>query len=477
MAKDVNIHVKAENVEATKAQLEALGFTISEVGAKTSRAGGWMKEAFSALVGPLGVAGIVATVVAGVRKIIAAFDDMKKAASDAVHELANQQRAATSFFEAMDAYSGPQKKAALMQARGLQAATGIPQEAAMQILEAQKRTFGAVSPQASEQFAAYWAMHAQGATTDLIRWMGESKITTPERQGQIMRMISAVSKQTNLKDEELIQALVSRGERFRYLGWTPEEAITNVGKALGGLSPAEASRAMRGLFESLEISAETAKKLGVPKGVRASEQERLEWIRTKAATLPPERRAIFMREAFGPSAPYVTKMFFAPAPPITPLTAEEEARRFAEYQKTEEAQLEMAKGKGVYLEGAVTPEITRQVIIREHGKAYLKYLQIADPIRYRAIKTLGLSETAEQEIAARELWQTNQLRKKPPIGTFGKIGPHPSYFNWWETTLEEERIPALERAAQTINIYNIGTVYTPRVGSDERGPRAPVNLK
>jgi hypothetical protein len=483
MAKEVNIHVKTTGAGEAKQQVDSLGQSVEEMGAKTSRAGGWMKEAFTALVGPLGIAALVSFAVAGIRKLIAAFDDMKKAASEAVHEMANQQRAAASFFEAMDAYSGPQRKAALTQARGVQARTGLPFEESKQLLEAQKRTFGEINPQATDQFAAYSRLHAgTTATTDLIRWMGESGVKTPERQGQIMRMISAVSSSAKLKDEDLIQALASRGERLRSLGWSPEQAITNVGKAIGGLSSSEANRALRGLFESLTVSEETAKKLGVPKNIRDSEQATLEWIKNKAEALPPDKRAPFMREAFGASSPYVSKMFFGQTPPATPVSAEEEAKRIAESLKTEEALLEMGKGKEV--QPPVTPEKTTQALIREQGKAYLEnYLRTEDRLKYEQIKALPYGEEYQYERAAELLWGTGQPKRRAPIppvfipggGLPAEVGEVPTT---WEGVLPEERLAGAEKAAQTINIhYHNETIYTPRVGSDERGPRTPANIK
>ena len=56
MAKDVNIHVKAEGAQQAK-QLTCnqVAQATEEMGAKTSRAAGWIKEAFTALIGPLGI--------------------------------------------------------------------------------------------------------------------------------------------------------------------------------------------------------------------------------------------------------------------------------------------------------------------------------------------------------------------------------------------------------------------------------------
>jgi len=500
MAKDVNIHVKTSGVADSEAELQALwletqkgGDVVEQTGSKMERASGkiseGIREAFRALVGPLGIAGIVTLAVAGIRRIIAAFDDMKKAAAEAVQELANQQRAAASYFEAFDAYSGPKRKAALTQARGVQAATGLPFEASMQLLETQKRAFGEISPQSTQQFAAYWQLHAGAQTTDLIRWMAESGIKTPEHQGQIMRMISAVAKESKLTDEELIGPITAHAQRFKYLGWSPEQAITYTGKALAGLSEAESSRVMRGLFESLEgFTEEEARKMKVPPKIAASEQARIEWLQAKVATMTPEQNRIILKRLYGTMAPYVTKMLFEPISPeiqatltytATPEAAEKARQNFLEWQKTEEVQLKMTKGKAVRPEAAVTPEKTTQILIREQGKAYLEYLRIVNPVKYQAIKFLGLSETAEEEMAARELWRTGQPTEKPPglfetiaigvIPTYGagKIAKR-MYENppGWGGISEEERLAGVEKAAQQINIhYHNETIHNPVTGS------------
>jgi hypothetical protein len=498
MAKDINIHVKTTGVEQAKQdftglaeeynsqltslrllQYQATGSTkqhTDELKNQGTVLGGLSESVKNYVLNWLSFTAICALVVSGFRRIIAAADDMRKAVGEAVNVLANQERAAGSFFEAMDAYSGPQRKAALAQARGVQARTGLPFEESKQLLEAQKRTFGEINPEATDQFAAYWKLHAGAQTTDLIRWMGESEITDPQRQGQIMRMIGVVAKQSQLKDEDIITAIAARGERFRYMGWTPEQTITNVGKALSGLSPTEAGKAMRGMFESLEgFTEEKALELKAPLKIAASEQARLEWLQTKAAAMPPEQRRGFLHKIFGPSAPYITKMLFEPTPPemqkelafaATPEAAAQARKEATAYRETTEGIEERTAGlaKG-FVETKVSREEEIQTALRKYGKEYLEYLKRTNWLEYHIVKLGGIGEEQEYEMAALALYR--------------ELYPEPYPYLKQQKLTSKQLLANIEKGEeQQINIhYHNETIYTPRVGSDERGPRAPVNLK
>jgi hypothetical protein len=463
MTKDVNIHVKTTGTPQARQDIDSFARSVEEMGAKTSRAGGWIKEAFTALVGPLGIGALVTLGVAAVRKFILALDDMKRAASEAVLNMATLQRQAGNFFEAMDAYSGPQRKAALAQVRGVQAATGLPDESAMQILEAQKRTFGIISPESTQQFAAYYAMHAGPATTDLIRWMGESGIKTPQQQSQIMRMISAVSQQKGLTDEELITALITQGEKFRYLGWSPEQTIENLGKAL---VPGEGPRGVQRLFAAIEgFTEDKARRLGAGPSIAIDEAKRLQWI---------QQRPELFQKAFGPAAPYI-KRLFGPAGPLEIPTAEEETAKFRQWQQTEEARVEMTKGAAV--QQAVSPQKITEALIREHGRAYLEYLRVNNPRRYNEITNFGFTQTAEEEMAAKELFRTLAPPEPPgfitnlfPTGPLQRLLFNPP---GWNELTPKGRLAGLEVAAGTINNihYHRETIFNPVISNPVTGPR------
>jgi hypothetical protein len=191
-------------------------------------------------------------------------NDTKKTTDEAVKKLAAEERAAASYFEALKAYSPEQRKEALARIRTVQANFGIPYETSKQILEAQKRAFGEINPQSTEQFAIFWALHEREQIPNLIRWMGASGIKTPEEQGKIMRLISAISSQPNKPtNKEIIMILAAYGSRFRNLGWSPEETIINLSKIL--IPGEDMKKTTEMVLEGLEgFTNEKAHELGMP---------------------------------------------------------------------------------------------------------------------------------------------------------------------------------------------------------------------
>jgi len=410
MAKDVNIHVKTQGTQQSASELNEVGQAAEEMGAKSSRAAGWIKEAFTALVGPLGVSAVVGLAVSGFRYYIAALEDMKNASANAVHELADRQRAAKDFFETMDAYSSKDRKAALNQVFDVQKKYGLQYEASKQLLTSQQRTFGEINPQSTEQFAAYWQFHGP-STADLIRWMGESGIKTPEQQGQIMRMISAVSKQKSLSDEELITALTSQGEKFRYLGWSPEQTIENLGKIL---VPGEGTRGIMRLFTAMEsFTPDKAREMHALPAVANDERARWEFLQTKAAKMSPQKRNEFLAQTFGMSAPAINRLLFEPTSPelqraidyaVSPQAAAEAKQHLEEYKKTTEGEQETGAGVAGQIKANLPNTETLKTTVRDIGKAYLEKLKYEDRATYEKIYWTNFGENRMAEAAAAHLW-------------------------------------------------------------------------
>jgi hypothetical protein len=95
-------------------------------------------------------------------------------------------------------------------------------------------------------------LHAQEATLDLIRWFLSEGVAGADRQGQLMRMISAVATESGLRDPELIRAIIRYSTELRGMGWIPEQTVTNIGKALAGKAQEEARKTMTGLIEGMK---------------------------------------------------------------------------------------------------------------------------------------------------------------------------------------------------------------------------------
>ncbi|HUW19371.1 MAG TPA: hypothetical protein VMW16_08720 [Sedimentisphaerales bacterium] len=474
MAKDVNIHLKTTGAERTKEQLDQAARSAEKIGDSTQQAGRqavsgaeWVKSAFSSIVGPLGLAALASAVIAIIGKIRAAINDMKRASSEAVRELAGLQKASADYFEAFEAYTPEQRQAALAQARQFQAKTGLPMEASQKLLEAYKRTFREMNEAAVEQLAGYWQLHGQEATLDLVRWMGAERVTTAQRQGQITRMVSAVASETGLRDAEIINALTRYSTELRGLGWTPEQTITNIGKALAGKSPQEARRAMSSLVDGIRaFTEERALEMKAAAEIAASEKARLDWARQTMFKMPPEARRKFARQAFGETAAtYVTEWLMGEFPEKTrraleyartPAAAEEEQQRVEAVKETVEVSKEKATGGAERLELLLTEEEKQKDIIREYGRVYLEYLRRRDRIKYESIKALaGDNEELQREQAAKALFgavnvapaRTRQELaaleyRQTRVAVPGKIE--------WENVPLEERAQELEAAINKI---------------------------
>ncbi|HUW18374.1 MAG TPA: hypothetical protein VMW16_03650 [Sedimentisphaerales bacterium] len=463
MAKDINIHLKTTGAEQTKEQLDQTARSAEKIGESTQQAGRqavkgaeWVKSAFSAIVGPLGLAALAAAVINIVRKIRAAINDMKQASSEAVSSLAALQKASADYFEAFEAYSPEQRQAALLQARQFQAKTGLPIEASQKLLEAYKRTFGKLNEAAVEQLAGYWQLHGQEATLDLVRWMGAERVTTPQRQGQITRMVSAVASETGLRDAEIISALTRYSTELRGLGWTPEETIMNIGKALAGKSPLEARRAMSSLVDGIRaFTEEKALEMKAAAEIAASEKERLAWARQTMLKMEPEARRKFARQAFGETAaPYVTGWLLAEYPEKTrraleyartPDAAEQERQRVEAVKQTAEAGREITEGGAKKLELLLAEEEKQRDAIREYGRVYLEYLRRRDRIQYELIKArAGDNVELQKEEAAKVLFE---LSRPPPARTRKELASleyrqtrvePPEKIEWQDIPLEEK---------------------------------------
>jgi len=402
---------------------------------------------------------------------------MKKAVGEAVRELAAQQKAAADFFEAFEAYTPTERKAALGRARAFQTKTGLGFGASKQLLEVYKRTYGQIEPAATEQLAGYWQLHGQEATGDLVRWMGASGVEGAGRQGQILRMISATATHAKIHDPELIRATLRYSEEFRAMGWGPEQTITNVGKIVAGTTGRESTRAIAGLVEGLKtFTEEKALEAGAPAGIAATQQGRLGWVRQQIAGMPLEQRNKFMREQFGQTyATWVTKFLTGEMPAgeraaleyaRTPAAAAEERERVFGYRETAEGLIERGKGARGVLGLDIKTDEKLEAEIREHGAGYLKWLKRRDRLKYELITLKTFGTETEKEVAASYLWESGLTpeEREEYIGTgLGRKGAGAAF----RDLSPRERLEGIGRALE-IHYHNEQiSNYLPRVGEIE----------
>jgi len=254
---------------------------------------------------------------------------------------------------------------------------------------------------------------------------------------------------------------------------------------------------LRGMFGSLEGFDEAkALEMKAPKGVAESEPARLEWLKTKTAGLPLKQRNTLLRQAFGPTYPYVNKMLFEPTSPelqqelnyaASPQAAAEAAQNAAAYRGTAEGQTEISKGKSIRPEGSFSPDDITNVLTRDKGKAYLEYLKIHDPKKYASLQFRGspfgmgigaIINESPEELAAMELWQMTLPAK---TSAKEKVGGFLTESHRWHELPPAEQLAGAEQGSRMINInYNTNTIYNPVAGTAadrDIGPRADRDLK
>jgi len=478
MSKNVNIHIKTDGAGKASMDFDKVsqstrqtGKAVEDMGDKTARSGQSMLKSLASIGGFLGFAGLAATAVAAVKKIISVIDDMKKAVNEAVAELANLQKTSADYFEAFEAYDPHSRMEALKQARQFQAKTGLGFEQSKNLLEAYKRQFGEVPAEATEQMAGYWQLHGGDATRDVIRWLGSSDISDPKRQGQILRMISATATQAKLHDSEIIQGLARNSTEFKAMGWSPEQTIENLGRVLSGTGGPEARKALTGLVEGLKsFTEEKAIEAGLPAEVAESPEKRFAWAAKKLQAAAPQQRTRLGAELFGQSyGAYVTKFLTGELSPYekaalqyaaTDKAAEEEKQRVQGVQETAEGVLEKAEGVAGQFELLVSSDEQAKAALRRTGKAYLNYLRRTDRLKYESIKMRGLSEELEYELAAKELYESEnpptEYYPNVPVSTRIPLPRRPE--SGWNKLSPQEQVEQLQGPTQNIvNNYNYQT--------------------
>jgi hypothetical protein len=240
MAKDVNIHVKTTGTQQTTTELNQVAHATEEMGAKTSRATGWIAEGLKSLIGPLGFAAIATAAASAAGKIAQFFDNVKTRCDEAVNRLQDVRRGFQEIFEAMNAFDEKSRKQITKDTVSLLRDTAVSQQVGLPVINAYTRQFrGAVESGkiTEEQYnrglkdmLGYAQRHGSAeGTSDLISIMAGWGMNTPEQQGKFRREIGAVSGKSGLTGEEVITALGRSAPTVKAMGWTPELALENIG--------------------------------------------------------------------------------------------------------------------------------------------------------------------------------------------------------------------------------------------------------
>ncbi len=466
--KDINIHVRAKGTGQTKREVDSVAGSTRKMGRTTEDTGSKMQRVFGRLAGMLGFTGLATTAIAAGKKIVQALNDIKAAADDAVKSLAELQKQSTDLFEAVEAYGPGEQKEALKMAHKLTFETGLGLPAAQSLLAEYKRAYGKIDLQGVRQFAAWEATPGGAPTAPLVRWMSAEGISSPGQQGQILRMISTVARRAGLSDQELAEAITQRSTEFRALGWSPEQAIQNLGTVLSGVSGREARRAISGLGTGfMAFTEEKAREYKVPPKIAGDAQARMAWAAMTLSKASPAKQAQIAKDLFGQeAAPFVTKLLTMQMPPETlaaiefaksAAAAEESEKQLQEYLQTPQGIMAKVKAQRGIMGLDVLQEETYEAAIREFGAGRLDWLKRRDRLNYEIIKLAFLSE-GEKEQAAMEAWAGYQAE------TIG--GPTGRYYKQWRGMRPEEQWGALEAmptggGTVIINNYSYDTHHYP----------------
>jgi hypothetical protein len=285
MAKDVNIHVKTEGTRQVQQDLQgvatdvnSVGDNVEQMGSRSGRAMEWFANGIKSLIGPLGFAAIATAVATTAGKIADFFDGIKTRCDESVNRLKEVRKGFQDIFEAMNAFDESSRRQITKDTISLLKETSVPREIGLPVINTYTRQFrGAVeSGQITEEqynrglkeMLGYAARHNQTGTPELITLMSGWGMVSPEQQGTLRRQIGAVSGKTGLDEEDIVAALGRGMPTIKAMGWTPEQALKNIGiLAAGEIGREKLSLPARTMDAMVTPQIQNAEKYGIPENV------------------------------------------------------------------------------------------------------------------------------------------------------------------------------------------------------------------
>lgn len=302
--KDINIHIRAKGAEDAKRQISGVAQTTGQVGDKAQETGskseqgfGKVRHALTALMGPLGFAGLFALLGAGARKVAAFFDDLARRIDEAVRKVKDLRAGYDGLFEAMGAFDERSRRQVVAQSLQMLAETRVSREVGLPVIEAYTRQFrGAMVPDAFDAglrgMLGYAARHGGSATSDLVMMMAGWGMTDAAQQGAFRRQIAAAAAETGLTDADVIGAMGQGMPTIQAMGWQPQEAVATIAALAagetGGQRKGLPARTLDALMapspSAAEVLALTAEQADDPRAVFAAVQQAAAGLEPQAAT-------------------------------------------------------------------------------------------------------------------------------------------------------------------------------------------------
>lgn len=498
MAKEVNIHVRAKGTQQTKQELDGVGRSAEQMGSRTSRAAKWITDGLKSLIGPLGFAAIATALAAAAVKVAKFFDELKKRSDEAVRSLQNMRREFESLFEAMDAFDERSRQRITKQTAALLKETAVSKEISLPIINAYTRQYRdmvktgqlteAQYQQGLRETLGYGARHGGAATTELVAIMRGWGMATPEQQGIFRRQIAAGAAASGLTDAELIGALGRGMPTVKAMGWTPAQAVETIATiAAGETGRKRASLPATTLQGLLALQEANLVKYGISEQV--TPQQLLMQLQQKRGQMTQQAFTTMLTDIYGTEAAAgVSKLLTAPrrgireaitqAATAEAIAAEQEEERTS--RATQERRDARAKARVMEEQLDVTTREQYEEDVREIGEAARETRKRHRPTRQWFEDFFTFGEEKEKEYAAFRTWYENltsdEKEKFHAVWRKGRGTP----FDVWQygltpqqkyESLVEGKVPEIHYHHE--NIMN----YFPRYNSDERGPRAPSNIR
>jgi outer membrane lipoprotein SlyB len=507
MAKDVNIHVKVQGAEQTKSELEGVAKKAENVGHGVSTLGDYFKKAFEKFVIPLDPIQIFDRIVNGIRKIITAIDDFKKAVNEAVRNIESMRSVFNDLFEAMDAFDERSRRQVTAEAMGLLAQTGVSPQIGLPVMNAYARQFrgmvqtgGLTQAQYDEGLRGmlgYAERRAGPSAVDLIALMSGWGMVTPQQQGLFRRQISGAGQAAGLTDKDIIDALARGMPTIQAMGWTPEQAISTI----ASLSAGEAGRkklalpatTMQGLISPNLAALE---KLGISAAEAQDPQQvlaRLSAIRENMSqqAFTQTLIGVYGGEAAGGvgvakllagTRPEIGAAIFAAGGPAGAAAEQAEEQKWA---GTIESVKNQADALRLMLEMDMTDKEVYMAAVRKIGAAEKQRMRRRRPVRQWFWEAVTPGEETENERMAYQLWlkslspeERAEIESQFHLPDYSRPPGAPmtapdALQEYWRGRTPEQKYQALQKAGQTVIINDYSHNNYPHTAGNESGERIP----
>jgi hypothetical protein len=514
MAKEINIHVKTTGASQSKQELDSvaqsaanLGQTTEQAGAKTGQASTWIMTGLKSLIGPLGFAAVATALAKASLKVAEFFDNVKTKTDEAVRSVQVLRAAYTDLFEALDAFDEKSREAITKQTSLLLQQTAVTKELGLPIINAYTRQFGGLVKSGEltqeqydrglKEMLGWGVRHGQEATPELITIMKGWGMNKPKQQGEFRRMISAASQGSGMTDEEIIESLSRGMPTIKAMGWTPQKSLETVATIAAGEVGRKKTMLPAAVLQALMTPQLTdIKKMGIPEKVTEDPQQLLAYLAAKREQVSrKDFLGMLVKLYGGEAAPGVLKLFGGPSGDISealkqaagPEGIKTEQEEESSRKETLESLDAATKAKKDEISQDLTKPEKYMEKVRELGAEQQKKLSFRQPTRqwFRELFTVGNEK--EKEYAAFQIWYENlSPDEKEKFLTMYRGRPGTPFDVWQFGFTPQQKyeglmggeMPQPEKAAQNINIhYHNEIIYTPRVGSDERGERTPTSIR